>query len=101
MRAFPDTGNENLPDARCAEQTHGMKRPIPTIEIADDADALRVWAPQTRSSCREPVNHAQLRAEFFVYAPFVAFAEQKQIRFASVGKNENGSRAGGAGRDDR
>ena len=82
MRALPDIWNENFPNTGCAEQTHGMKPPIPMVEITDDADALRVWRPNGETGAVDAVNHAQLRAEFFVNAPLVAFAEQKQIRFA-------------------
>src|SRR5438132_230966 len=38
--ALADAGDEDLPDARTAEQPHGMEPPIPVIEIADDTDAL-------------------------------------------------------------
>ena len=82
MRALPHAGNENFPDAGRAEQAHRMKAPVPIVEIADDADALRVRRPDGEARAVNAVNRAQLRAELVVNFPLVAFAEQKQIRFA-------------------
>ena len=59
-----------------------MKAAVPMVEIADDADALRIRRPDGEAGAGHAVNHAQLRAELLVNFPFVALAEQKQIRFA-------------------
>ena len=90
MRAFPHTGNENFPDAGRAEQPHRMKPPVPMIEIADDADALRIRRPNGKTDARNTVNHAQLRAELFVNTPLVALAEQEQIRFTQCRQKRKG-----------
>ena len=96
MRADADARNENFPDAGCAEQPQGMKPSVPLVEIADDADALRVWRPDGETRAGHPVNHAQLRAEFFVNAAFVALAEEEQIRFAQSWQKRKGiARAAG------
>jgi len=59
-----------------------MKPSVPLVEIANDADTLRVRRPDGEARAGHPVNHAQLRAEFFVNTAFIALAEQIQIRFA-------------------
>ena len=82
MRADADARNEYFPDAGRAEQSQGMKPSVPLVEIANDADALRVRRPDGEAGAGHLVNHAQLRAEFFVNTAFIALAEQIQIRFA-------------------
>jgi hypothetical protein len=80
VRAHAQAGKENFPDPRRAEQPQGMKPPVPMVEIADDADALRVRRPNGEAGAGQAVNHAPLRAEFFIKAAFVALAEQEQVR---------------------
>src|ERR1700721_1785503 len=81
VRALPHTGDENLPDTRRPEQAHGMKSSIPVIEIANDADALRIGRPNGKAGPGNSVNHAELGAEFFVNFSLVALAEKIQIGF--------------------
>jgi hypothetical protein len=82
MRAFADAGNKNLPHARRTERTHLMNVPVPVVEIANHTDALRVRRPDGEARSRHAVHRPQLRAEFIVKLPFVAFAKQIQIILA-------------------
>ena len=82
MRALAHAGNENLPDARRAQRAHRMASPVPAVEIADHADALRVGRPDGEAGARHAVDRAQLRAELVVNPPLVALAEQVQVRLA-------------------
>ena len=59
-----------------------MPPPVPLIEIPHDADAPGVGRPDGEARAREAFNRAQLRAQFFVDAPLIAFAEQKKVRLA-------------------
>src|SRR5437879_678712 len=59
-----------------------MKTSVPIVEIADDADALRVRRPDGEARAGNAVNRAQLRAELVVDFPLVPLAEEKQIRLA-------------------
>src|ERR1043166_5506537 len=59
-----------------------MKASVPVIEIADDADALRIRRPNGEARPRHAVNRAQLRAELVIDAAFVAFAEEIQVLLA-------------------
>ena len=86
MRAPPHAGNENFPDPGSPEQAHGMKPPVPTIEIADHADALRIRRPDREARAVNAVNRAQLRAQLVVNLPLVALAKQEQVGFAQRGQ---------------
>jgi hypothetical protein len=56
------------------------------IEIADHTDALRIRRPNCETCSAHAVDLANVRAELFVNAPFVALTEQIQILFAERGK---------------
>ncbi len=90
MRALPHARNENFPHAGRAQQPHGMATPVPMVEVANDADALRIGRPDGEARAGHAVNHTQLRAELVVNFPLVALAEQIQIRLAQRGQKRIG-----------
>src|SRR5881396_494318 len=45
MRSFGHTRNKDFPNAGQAEGAHLVDAPIPSVEIADNDDPLRVWSP--------------------------------------------------------
>jgi len=76
--AFGETGNENFPNAGGAF-AHGMDAAIPLVEIADDADALRVGRPYGEVHAGDPGHFAKVCAELFVILEMSAFAEEVEI----------------------
>jgi len=72
-----------------------MKPPIPMVKIANNADALRIWRPNGETGAVNAVNHTQLRAKFFVNAPLVAFAKQKQSDSPSSAEMKRNRASGG------
>src|SRR6267378_3621175 len=82
MGADADARHENFPYAGRTQGAHRMAAPIPLVEIADDANPLRIRRPNRETSPGHPIDRAQLRAELIINAPFVALAKEIQIRFA-------------------
>ena len=72
-------GNEDLPDARRPEAPHRMHAAVPPVEVADDADALRVRRPdaEVRALCITDAH--QVRAELVVDAGVLALREQVAV----------------------
>jgi hypothetical protein len=60
---WSDSRNEQLPDPRAPERAHRQEPTVPAIEVADDADALRVRRPDGERRARRAVDGAHLRAE--------------------------------------
>ena len=65
-RAFLDTGDEELPDARRAERAHRVDAPVPVVEVADDADRARAWRPDRERRADDAVDLEHVRAELLV-----------------------------------
>ncbi len=55
---------------------------VPAVEIANDADPLRVGRPDGETGPRHAVNRAQLRAELLIKPALIPFAKQIQVRLA-------------------
>ena len=64
--SLPDAGNKNFPNAGGTQRSHGMKTPIPTVEIANHTDALGIGRPDGKTCAWHPVNDTQLRSQLFV-----------------------------------
>ena len=77
-----DTGNEYLPDPAFAAQTHRMAPGVPGVEVADDADALRVRCPDGEGGTLDTVDFAQVGAEPFKGAQVRALCEEPDVEFA-------------------
>ncbi len=77
--SFAESRDEELPDAAGDVLLHGMTAAIPSIEVADDADAGGVGGPDGEVDAIDTVHVAQLRAESAVASPVSALSEQIQI----------------------
>src|SRR5207302_11305270 len=75
-------GNEEFPNARITQTPHPVVRAIPAVEVADDADLIGTWRPNSK---RDPapafVSH-HMRAQLFIDAIVLALAEEMKIEFA-------------------
>src|SRR5205814_8670961 len=69
-------GDENLPHPRRYELAHRADAPVPSIEIADDADALRVRCPDREVHAGQPFDGDAPAAEFLPRAVMRPFGEQ-------------------------
>src|SRR5207253_7909879 len=82
MRIFTDTGNEQFPDAAADQLTHGVNPAVPAIEIADHTHALGVRRPDREVNTGVVTDLADMRTEFFVKTPVLAFSEKMNVHFA-------------------
>ena len=71
-------GNEQLPIALAA-YAHRMPPCIPEIEIADDADPLRVGRQHDEGHPLDAIQHQRMRAELVVKPLMGAFAQEIQV----------------------
>ena len=82
----PDVGDENLPDAGCAEHTHLMQAPIPVVKVTDYADPTSVRSPDGERNAGHVTQLTNMRPELVV-KPFVPpFSEQVLVETAKRGK---------------
>ncbi|MNS54752.1 hypothetical protein D3C72_875650 [compost metagenome] len=58
-----DAGNEQFPHAGRVAQAHGVAASIPTVEVAHDGDAARVWRPDRAAQAGHAVHLIQMRAQ--------------------------------------
>ena len=82
MRAFYDTGKEYFPNAAADEFAHRINAPVPIVEIADHAHALRVRRPDGEVNSLLIANRPQMRTEFLVKLEMISFGEKMQIHLA-------------------
>ena len=59
MRPFFNAWDEQLPNAGRTEMPHRMKPAVPTVEVADHTDPLRVRRPDRETGARHTVDDAQ------------------------------------------
>ena len=71
-------GYEQLPIAKAAH-AHRMPPCVPEIEIADDADPLRVGCEHDESHPIDAVEHQRMRAELVVESLMGAFAQEIKV----------------------
>src|SRR5690606_41296260 len=83
-------GHEEFPHAGGAEGAHGMEASVPVVEVADHGDAGGAGGPDGEGDAAHAVDLAQVRAEFFVDAVFVAFVEEVEVLFAEGGQEAVG-----------
>ena len=55
--------DEQFPDAAFTAQAHRVAAAVPGVEVADDADALRIRRPDGEGDALDAVDLAQMRAE--------------------------------------
>src|SRR5579883_618424 len=73
--------DEDLPDAAGA-QPHGIAPPVPIVEIADDADALRIGRPDREGDAVRAVMLAAMSAQHIVAFVMGALAEKIDVEIA-------------------
>ena len=72
-------GNEDLPDAGRHQQPHRVHAAIPEVEVADDADAIRVRRPDREMHAGRGPDGDAVSAELFEHTEMRPLAEQMQI----------------------
>ena len=82
VRAFRHARQEKFPDAAAEQPAHRIDAAIPAIEIADNADALRVRRPDREIDPVDAADRPKLRAEFLVNLQVIALGEEVQIHLA-------------------
>src|SRR6476620_3310402 len=82
VRVFADTGNEQFPNAAADQLAHGVNPAIPAIEIPNHTDALRVRRPDREVNASVVTELANMRTEFVVKAPMLAFGKKMNVHFA-------------------
>ena len=85
-----EIGNEDLPDPRGAAIAHGMPPAVPVIEIADDADSLRIGGPDGEVNSAKALMGSEMGTEPLVIAVVRPFAEQVQVKIGEDRPEEIG-----------
>ena len=88
--ALAEVGNEDLPDPGGAAIAHGMPAAVPVIEIADDADSLRIGGPDGEVDSAKPSMGSDMGTEPLVIAVVRPFAEQVQVKIGEDRPKEIG-----------
>src|SRR5690606_18232736 len=74
--AGADLRNERDPDAGRAARLHHVARAVPSVEIAHDADALRIRCPHGKARPPHALDGDHMRAELLIDVMMIAFAEE-------------------------
>jgi hypothetical protein len=85
-RARAYVGDEEFPDAGDAEASHLMEPPVPVVETADDAHAVRVRRPHGERDAFHAAEATDVRAQFFVELQVTAFGEEVFVEIAERGE---------------
>src|SRR5216684_854217 len=88
--AFGQFGKENFPDAGGAARAHGMDAAVPTIEVADDADAARAGRPDGKVDAANAFEGDEMRAEFLVGVVVATFAHEIQVELGEDARKSVG-----------
>src|SRR5438067_11980458 len=78
--------HENLPEPAGMPLTHRHAAAIPCVEIADDADPLRVGRPDRKRNAFHSVMQHRVRAELLITREMIALDEQMHVEFAENGR---------------
>src|SRR5262245_17599154 len=76
MRTFDDPWNKYLPDSRFYAFSHRMGPPIPSVEIAHDADSLCIRGPNRKTATSMTIDLSQVSAKFVVNLVVVSLLVQ-------------------------
>src|SRR5438270_8026504 len=82
MGTLPHSGQEQFPHATRDELSHWIDPAIPTVEIANDTDPLRIWCPDCEVHALDARNRPEMSAELLVKTVIVSLCEQMQIELA-------------------
>jgi hypothetical protein len=86
VRAGAHSGQKDFPDPAFPAQAHRVATAVPGIEIADDADPLRVRCPDRENRSGHAIDLAQVRTEAFEGPQVRAFGEQPDVHFTEYGR---------------
>ena len=78
-RSLTDLRKKSLPDARLPFGIELVMALIPTIEIADDGDLLRVRRPNREISAARAAVGDEMRAELVIQLKMAAFIKQVKV----------------------
>ena len=88
--ALAEVGDEDLPDPRGAAIAHRMPAAVPVIEIADDADPLRIGRPDGEMNAAKALMGPDVGTEPLVIAVVRPFAQQVQVKIGEDRPEEIG-----------
>ena len=80
--ARTQAGHENLPETAGVPPPHRHAPAVPAVEVADDADPLRVRRPDRERHPLDALMHDRVRAELLIAREMVALDQQMQVEFA-------------------
>src|SRR5256885_8345987 len=83
-RAFAEAGKKEFPNSRRAARAHGMDASVPSVEIADDADASCRRRPDSEINSGNSIDGLRVRAEFFVGIVVAAFGHKVQVEITEL-----------------
>src|SRR5258708_17880431 len=81
--AFADLRNEDFPNSGFRSLSHGINSSIPSIEIADYGNPLRIASPYRKDDSVVPIDHAQASAHFLVNLIVSPLAKKMHIQFSA------------------
>ena len=79
-------GHEDFPVAGAAH-LHDMAAAVPSIEVADDADALRIRCPYDKSNAGNAFHIHRMCTELVVQLQVIALAEQIEVELRQDRRN--------------
>ena len=74
-----ETRQENLPHAATEQLAHRRPPSVPVVAITDHRHTLRVRRPDVESRACHAADVHQVRAEFVVEFPVLAFGEKMKV----------------------
>src|SRR5262249_59540458 len=80
--AIREVGYEDLPDAQRDELAHRVHAPVPSVDVADDADPLGVRRPDREAHARATPDLHLAAAELLPCPVARALAQQVQVELA-------------------
>src|SRR5450432_280267 len=82
MRPFRNSRDKNFPHTAPKQFSHRVNATIPNVEIANHADAPRVWRPDRKINTALAADLAQMRAKLVVKPLMRSLSEKMQIHLA-------------------
>src|SRR5690606_36270247 len=71
-------------DAGRATRLHHVARAVPSVEIAHDADALRIRCPHGKARPPHALDGDHMRAELLIDVMMIAFAEEMKVEIGQI-----------------
>ena len=80
MLSLGNSGNENLPDTGSPKTPHHVAATIPSIEIPDDADPLRIGGPDGEGSSIDAIYYSRMSSKDFVGLQMFSLPKQIEVQ---------------------